>query len=211
MVATPLAMDDVRAMRAAIAEGERARGTTGDNPWVGSVLVVRDAIIAVGYTRGPGEDHAEIGALREARRVGLDWGDATLYSTLEPCSFHGRTPACAKVIAESGIRRIVVGIRDPDPRVDGAGIAIVRAAGVEVKENVCADEVRRQLGPWIVRYHPHELLRRARSIAHFDREDLARAIADVYAISDKQADEMAALVRREPRTAAGESPTPDEQ
>jgi diaminohydroxyphosphoribosylaminopyrimidine deaminase/5-amino-6-(5-phosphoribosylamino)uracil reductase len=186
-------MDDMTAMKAAIAEGERARGTTGDNPWVGSVLVVGDAIVAFGHTRGPGEDHAEIVALRQARERGVDPREATIYSTLEPCSFHGRTPACAKVIAESGVRRLVTGIRDPNPRVDGAGIAIVRRAGVEVTEDVCASEIRRQLGSWILRYHPHEPLRRARSSAHLDRVDLARAIADVYAVDDAQAEEIARL------------------
>jgi diaminohydroxyphosphoribosylaminopyrimidine deaminase/5-amino-6-(5-phosphoribosylamino)uracil reductase len=189
-------MDDVTAMQVAIAEADRARGTTGNNPWVGSVLVVGDAIVALGHTRGPGEDHAEIVALRQARERGIDPREATIYSTLEPCSFHGRTPACAKVIAKSGVRRLVTGVRDPNPRVDGAGVAIVRSAGVEVTENVCANDIRRQLGSWILRYHPHEPLRRARALLHLDRiDDLARAIADVYALDDAQAEDIARLAR----------------
>src|SRR5438552_3020929 len=80
-------------MRAAIIEAERARGTTGDNPWVGCVIVNRSGdIVARGHTRGPGEDHAEIGALRDAHVASIGLTDCTLYSTLEPCSFHGRTP-----------------------------------------------------------------------------------------------------------------------
>lgn len=157
-------MNDVEAMIAAIVEAERARGSTGDNPWVGSVIVVDDTIVARGHTMGPGEDHAEIGALREARAAGIDLAAASLYSTLEPCAFHGRTPACARVIAESGVRRLVIGIRDPHPRVDGAGAAMVRAASIEVVEDVCAREIRHQLAPWIVQYHPHEVLRRARAL-----------------------------------------------
>ena len=90
-------------MRVAIAEAERARGSTGDNPWVGCVIVdASGAIIARGHTQGPGEDHAEIGAMREARALGVDLSQATMYSTLEPCSFHGRTPACASAIVAAG-------------------------------------------------------------------------------------------------------------
>jgi diaminohydroxyphosphoribosylaminopyrimidine deaminase/5-amino-6-(5-phosphoribosylamino)uracil reductase len=176
-------VDDVEAMRAAIAEAERARGSTGDNPWVGSVIVLEGQIVARGYTRGPGEEHAEIGALNEAR--GLDLSRATLYSTLEPCAFHGRTPACAKVIANSGVRRVVIGIRDPHPRVDGAGAQIVRDAGIEVIEDVCAREIRRQLAPWILRYHPHEPRRRARD----ERLD-ATALAGLYGITMDEAREL---------------------
>jgi diaminohydroxyphosphoribosylaminopyrimidine deaminase/5-amino-6-(5-phosphoribosylamino)uracil reductase len=167
-----VSVNDEEAMRVAIAEAEKARGSTGDNPWVGSVVLLDGAIVARGYTRGPGEDHAEIGALREVR--GRDLSRATLYSTLEPCAFHGRTPACARVIANSGVRRVVIGIRDPHPRVDGAGAQIVRDAGIEVIEDVCARDIRHQLAPWILHYHPHEPLRRSLSAA---------ALAELYGIT----------------------------
>lgn len=78
-----------------------------------------------------------------------------MYSTLEPCSFHGRTPACAHAIVERGIRRVVVGVRDPNPRVDGEGLRILRAAGLEVIEGVCEEEVRLQLRDWVRVHHPH--------------------------------------------------------
>ncbi len=182
-------------MKAAMAEAERARGGTGDNPWVGSVLVVGGAIVARGHTQGPGEDHAEIGALREARAAGVDLTRATLYSTLEPCSFHGRTPACARVIAESGVARLVTGIRDPNPRVDGAGAEIVRAAGVVVVEDVCATEIRLQLGAWIVQHHPHEPLARARAMSPRPAEELARVLADIYGIDSATASDLAGRVR----------------
>jgi diaminohydroxyphosphoribosylaminopyrimidine deaminase/5-amino-6-(5-phosphoribosylamino)uracil reductase len=82
----------------------------------------------------------------------LDFSKLTLYCTLEPCSFIGRTPACAETISEVGIRHVVVGIKDPHPRVNGAGISIMRNAGVEVKEGLCVDEIRKSLGDWLRRF-----------------------------------------------------------
>lgn len=177
-------LDDAVLMRAAIAEAERARGKTGDNPWVGCVIASAGGeVLARGHTQGPGEDHAEIVALHEARARGTLGDGVTLYSTLEPCSFHGRTPACSRVIVDHGVRRVVVGMRDPHPRVDGQGARILRDAGIEVVEGVCEDEVRRQLGAWVLAYHPHEPLRRARALAAaHPREGLAAMLAGVYAI-----------------------------
>src|SRR5687767_3510727 len=101
-------------MRLAIAEAELARGSTGDNPWVGCVIVdARGEVFARGHTQGPGEDHAEPSAIRQAKAAGLSVVGATLYSTLEPCSFHGRTPACAHVIVRERLGRLVTGMRDP--------------------------------------------------------------------------------------------------
>src|SRR5580704_14114816 len=93
-----------RWMRLAIEEADLARGITGDNPWVGCVIVnLRGELLGRGHTLGPGEDHAEVTAARDAHVHGNCLVGATLYSTLEPCSFHGRTPACSKSIAERGI------------------------------------------------------------------------------------------------------------
>jgi diaminohydroxyphosphoribosylaminopyrimidine deaminase / 5-amino-6-(5-phosphoribosylamino)uracil reductase len=174
-------------MRAAIREAEQARGSTGDNPWVGCVIAdAGGQVVASGYTQGPGEDHAEIVAMRRARERGADLTLTTMYSTLEPCSFHGRTPACSRAVIAAGIRRIVTGIRDPNPRVDGAGIQILRDAGVEVIEEVCTREVTHQLGGWIWNYHPHEPLRRARAFAlqqGGDRDALVRFLAEHYGLA----------------------------
>jgi diaminohydroxyphosphoribosylaminopyrimidine deaminase/5-amino-6-(5-phosphoribosylamino)uracil reductase len=153
-------------MRLAIAEGDRARGATGDNPWVGCVIAgVGGAILARGHTQGPGEHHAEIEAVLAATALGHDVRGTTMYSTLEPCSFHGRTPACSRVIVDHGIGVVVIGMRDPHPRVDGEGARILRDAGTEVVEGVCEREVRRQLGTWVLAHHPHEPARRARELA----------------------------------------------
>lgn len=158
----PPAVNDEVYMRLAIAQGELARGETGDNPWVGCVIVADDgSVLGRGYTRGPGEYHAEISAAEEAAAGGHSIVGATIYSTLEPCSFHGRTPACAHAIVRRGLRRVVVALRDPHPRVDGLGLRILADGGLEVVEGVCEHAVRRQLAPWILAQHAHEISRYA--------------------------------------------------
>ncbi len=172
--------DHERWLRLAIEEAELARGTTGDNPWVGCVIVSPSgSLVGRGHTLGPGEDHAEIAAARDAEARGHSVTGTTLYSTLEPCAFHGRTPACAHSIAARGIARVVIGIRDPHPRVNGQGIAILRDAGVEVIEGMCESEIRRQLGPWIIEHHPHEPRQRALALPDAERVDL---LAEIYGV-----------------------------
>jgi diaminohydroxyphosphoribosylaminopyrimidine deaminase/5-amino-6-(5-phosphoribosylamino)uracil reductase len=169
-------------MRLAIEEAELARGATGDNPWVGCAVVSQQGeLIGRGHTLGPGEDHAEISAAHDAHTRGKSVVGATLYSTLEPCSFHGRTPACSRSIADRGIARVVIGMRDPHPRVNGAGTLILRNAAVEVIEGVCEPEVRRQLGPWVLEQHPHEPLRRAQTLTLPEPERLAQ-LAEIYGV-----------------------------
>jgi diaminohydroxyphosphoribosylaminopyrimidine deaminase/5-amino-6-(5-phosphoribosylamino)uracil reductase len=181
-------------MRLAIEQAERARGNTGDNPWVGSVIVSANGeLIATGYTRGPGEDHAEIVALEEAALHGACIAETTLYSTLEPCAFHGRTPACAHAIVRAGVRRVAVGILDPNPRVDGEGLRILRDAGVEVIMDVCAREITRQLAPWIFRFHPAEPLRRFHALhaKTASRDETIQLVCDHYGIDPSAGEELA--------------------
>jgi diaminohydroxyphosphoribosylaminopyrimidine deaminase / 5-amino-6-(5-phosphoribosylamino)uracil reductase len=169
-----------RWMRLAIEEAELARGTTGDNPWVGCAIVSPSGeLLGRGHTLGPGDDHAEIAAARDAHARGHAVAGATLYSTLEPCSFHGRTPACSRSIAERGIARVVIGMRDPHPRVNGAGMLILREAGVDVIEGIREADIRRQLGTWVLEQHPYEPLRRAQALP--DDERVAR-LAEVYGV-----------------------------
>jgi diaminohydroxyphosphoribosylaminopyrimidine deaminase/5-amino-6-(5-phosphoribosylamino)uracil reductase len=171
-------------MRFAIEEADLARGSTGDNPWVGCVIVnARGELLGRGHTLGPGEDHAEVAAARDAQVRGHSVVSATLYSTLEPCSFHGRTPACSTSIAERGIARVVIGMRDPHPRVNGAGMLILRNAGVEVIEGVCEPEVRRQLGLWVLEQHPYEPLRRAQALP--EQQRVAR-LAETYGVDRRR-------------------------
>lgn len=133
------------------------RATTSPNPWVGSVIVTPDGATFEGATRPPGGAHAEIVALTLA---GTAARGATLYSTLEPCAHHGRTPPCTEAIISAGIARVVMAIEDPDPLVAGKGAERLRQAGVMVEIGAGADAVTAQLQaylthrstgrPWVV-------------------------------------------------------------
>ncbi len=134
-------------MRAAIAAAAEVRTTTSPNPWVGTVVVDDDGrIVATGATQPPGGAHAEREALR---RAGVAARGATLVTTLEPCAHTGRTPPCVAAVVEAGIRRVVVGIEDPDRKVAGRGVVALRAAGVEVTVGVEAEAVEAQLAPYL--------------------------------------------------------------
>jgi diaminohydroxyphosphoribosylaminopyrimidine deaminase/5-amino-6-(5-phosphoribosylamino)uracil reductase len=138
-------------MGRAIEAAESVRGRTAPNPSVGAVVVPAGVAPGhsawfVGATAPPGGPHAEVAALAAA---GPRARAGTLYVTLEPCAHHGRTPPCTDAIVAAGIRRVVVGVADPDPRVDGAGIAALRAAGVDVETGVGEDEVGGQLAAYL--------------------------------------------------------------
>jgi diaminohydroxyphosphoribosylaminopyrimidine deaminase / 5-amino-6-(5-phosphoribosylamino)uracil reductase len=137
---------DEQMMQRAIELAATARTRTSPNPWVGCVIVAADGASFEGATEPPGGAHAEVVALRAA---GAKARGATLVTTLEPCSHHGRTPPCVDAIVAAGIARVVVGIRDPDPHVDGVGVDQLRAAGIEVRTDVGADAVRAQLAPYL--------------------------------------------------------------
>src|SRR4249919_2786487 len=109
---------------------ERGRGKTGDHPLVGAVVVRDGEVVGEGWYEYEGVRHAEVIALEQAGDAARG---ATLYVTLEPCSHHGRTPPCADAVVEAGIARVVVGARDPNPVVDGRGIARLADAGIEVE------------------------------------------------------------------------------
>ncbi|MGH2754644.1 MAG: bifunctional diaminohydroxyphosphoribosylaminopyrimidine deaminase/5-amino-6-(5-phosphoribosylamino)uracil reductase RibD, partial [Actinomycetota bacterium] len=125
---------------------ELARGPahTSPNPRVGAVVVRDGAIVAEGAHAGAGTPHAEVAALG-----GVDARGATLFVTLEPCTHHGRTPPCAPAVVRSGVDHVVVAMEDPDPRVSGAGIALLRGAGVAVTLGVMAAEAGRLNAPYV--------------------------------------------------------------
>ena len=116
-------------MRTALALAARGLGRVAPNPAVGCVLVKRGRILARGWTQDGGRPHAEIEALN---RAGAAARGACAYVTLEPCAHHGRTRPCAEELVSAGISRCVVALEDPDPRVSGAGLALLRKAGIEV-------------------------------------------------------------------------------
>lgn len=131
--------DDVRYMRRALRLAARAAGRTSPNPLGGAVVVQGDEIVGEGFHKAAGEAHAEIVALRKAQ--GRARG-ATLYTTLEPCAHQGSTPPCVDAIREAGIARVVAAMRDPDPRTDGRGFRLLRAAAIEVTLGVLEAEAR---------------------------------------------------------------------
>ncbi len=127
-------------MRRALDLAGRAGGRTSPNPMVGAVVVKNGRVIAQGYHQKAGQPHAEIEALR---RAGAAARNADLVLNLEPCCHHGRTPPCTEAILASRIRRVVVGMRDPNPRVAGKGIRQLRRRGVEVVTGVLKKECER--------------------------------------------------------------------
>lgn len=131
---------DTTFMKRALRLAARAAGRTSPNPLVGSVVVRDGQVVGEGYHHAAGEPHAEVNALQKA---GADARGATLYTNLEPCAHQGRTPPCVDAVREAGIARVVVAMRDPDPRTDGKGIRGLRAAGIEVEEGVMREEAER--------------------------------------------------------------------
>ena len=130
----------------------KVKGKTDDNPWVGCVIVKNNKIIGRGSTHPPGEAHAEADAMSDAKLNGFNIDDSTLYCSLEPCSFKGRTESCALSIANSGITKVVCALKDPHPRVNGNGFKILKNAGIIVIENFCSDKAEKILNDWLIRF-----------------------------------------------------------
>ena len=129
-------------MDRALALAALAEGHTSPNPLVGCVVLdANGQLVGEGYHRKAGEPHAEVMALR---RAGERARGGTLYVTLEPCCHHGRTPPCTQAVLDAGLRRVVVALGDPDPRVAGGGITQLRAAGLEVISGVRQAEAAQQ-------------------------------------------------------------------
>ncbi len=156
-----MALDDERFMRRALLLARRGEGETNPNPMVGCVVVRGGRILGEGFHARAGGPHAEIVALGRAR--GRARG-ATLYVTLEPCAHLGQTGPCAPRLAEAGVRRVVAAMRDPNPRVSGRGLALLRGRGVQVEVGLLEDEARRLNERFVVaarRARPFVLLKAA--------------------------------------------------
>ena len=128
---------DERFMRLALREAAKGLGRTSPNPAVGAVLVRGGRVVARGHHARAGGPHAEVVAIRAAGRRARG---ADLYTTLEPCDHYGKTPPCSIAVLEAGVRRVFVGSADPNPLVNGKGVARLRAAGVAVAEGVLREE-----------------------------------------------------------------------
>jgi len=156
--------DDTRYLEQAIGLAEQGRGRTSPNPLVGAVIVRESQILGTGHHVGPGHDHAEVAAIKDAlRRAGQPFSDgpasagapaaarsvcegATIYVSLEPCCTYGRTPPCTDALISGGFARVVVGTIDPSPAVDGKGLALLRQSGIHVDlaEGDLAHRAKRQ-------------------------------------------------------------------
>lgn len=138
---------DARFMRAALGLAARGLGRTWPNPAVGCVIVRDGAVVGRGWTQPGGRPHAETEALT---RAGTAARGATAYTTLEPCSHHGRTPPCADALVEAGIARCVIAVIDPDPKVAGGGAERLRVAGVEVVAGVESSRATEHLAGYLL-------------------------------------------------------------
>ncbi|MGD0614575.1 MAG: bifunctional diaminohydroxyphosphoribosylaminopyrimidine deaminase/5-amino-6-(5-phosphoribosylamino)uracil reductase RibD [Verrucomicrobiota bacterium] len=170
-------MSDAQFMRLALRLARRGYGMTSPNPMVGAVLVRNGKIIGRGWHRRVGGPHAEIEAFGDARKRGHNLKGATLCVTLEPCSTHGRTPPCTEAIITAGIRRVVAGALDPNPKHAGRAFKILRRAGIEVV--LLGDKTPRVEAHGRARHSVRAIrdfdgnLRRARSDAPSERSALA--------------------------------------
>ncbi|WP_439107117.1 bifunctional diaminohydroxyphosphoribosylaminopyrimidine deaminase/5-amino-6-(5-phosphoribosylamino)uracil reductase RibD [Congregibacter sp.] len=139
---------DHQFMGHALRLAERGKYWARPNPHVGCVLVNDSAVVGEGFTQPAGDDHAEVVALKAA-------GDAargsTAYVTLEPCAHVGRTPPCSQALISAGVARVIVGLRDPNPQVDGGGMRDLSAAGIAVAEGLMGEQVESQLAGFLMR------------------------------------------------------------
>ncbi|MBI4805522.1 MAG: bifunctional diaminohydroxyphosphoribosylaminopyrimidine deaminase/5-amino-6-(5-phosphoribosylamino)uracil reductase RibD [Desulfovibrio sp.] len=123
-------------MARALELARQGKGSTAPNPCVGAVLVRDGAIVAEGWHERHGGPHAEVNCLYDAAAKGVEPSRCTLYVTLEPCNHHGKTPPCTQAVLSAGIKKVVVGCADPNPKVEGGGADFLRQRGVDVTVGV---------------------------------------------------------------------------
>ena len=158
-------LSDVYFMKQALELALKAKGQTSPNPMVGAVIVRKGRVIAEGFHKKAGTDHAEIIALKNLKKTKAR--GATLYVTMEPCSIYGKTPPCVPAIVQAGIKRVVVGARDPNPKVNGRGIRWLKKSGIEVIEGVLREEceaINRPFQKWVTTGLPYVTLKVAMSL-----------------------------------------------
>ncbi|MGD9365229.1 MAG: bifunctional diaminohydroxyphosphoribosylaminopyrimidine deaminase/5-amino-6-(5-phosphoribosylamino)uracil reductase RibD [Desulfobacteraceae bacterium] len=141
-------MDHEKYMRTALELAAKGAGYVSPNPMVGAVMVKDGRVVGQGYHQALGGPHAEVNAIDDA---GEQARGATLYVTLEPCNHYGRTPPCTQKILNTGIRRVVVAVADPNPHVTGGGNAFLKSQGIEVICGVC-EEAATRLNESFIKY-----------------------------------------------------------
>lgn len=124
--------EDIQFMHQAMSLAQKGEGAVNPNPLVGALVVIDGSVVAEGYHARYGDLHAERNAFADAERRGVDCAGATMYVTLEPCCHHGHQPPCTEAVIAHHIRRVVVGLLDPNPLVAGKGLQLLREAGIEV-------------------------------------------------------------------------------
>jgi diaminohydroxyphosphoribosylaminopyrimidine deaminase/5-amino-6-(5-phosphoribosylamino)uracil reductase len=151
-------------MKRALHLAKKGKGRTSPNPLVGAVLVKRGRVVGEGYHAKAGEAHAEIVALQMA---GREARGSALYINLEPCTHYGKTPPCAPAVIEAGVKRVVVGMVDPNPMVKGKGISTLRKAGIDVRVGTLEKECRtlnETFCKYIVKKEPFVILKVAATL-----------------------------------------------
>jgi len=154
-------------MRQALRLARRGYGATSPNPMVGAILVKNGQLIGRGWHRRAGEPHAEIEVIRDAEQRGQTAKGATLYVTLEPCCTQGRTPPCTEAIIAAGIKKVIVGATDPNPRHSGRAFAILKRASIAVKHGVLEEackQLNESFNHWIVHHTPFVTIKAAMSL-----------------------------------------------
>jgi diaminohydroxyphosphoribosylaminopyrimidine deaminase / 5-amino-6-(5-phosphoribosylamino)uracil reductase len=154
-------------MRLALQLARRGYGATSPNPMVGAVLVKGGRVLGHGWHHRAGLPHAEIEALRDAQKHEHNPKGATLYVTLEPCSTYGRTPPCTEAIIAAGVKRVVVGATDPNPKHAGKAFKILKRAGIGVVHGVLGEECERvneAFNHWIVHGTPFVTVKAAMTL-----------------------------------------------
>ncbi|HYG24215.1 MAG TPA: bifunctional diaminohydroxyphosphoribosylaminopyrimidine deaminase/5-amino-6-(5-phosphoribosylamino)uracil reductase RibD [Verrucomicrobiae bacterium] len=160
-------MNAIPWMQLALRLAKRGFGKTSPNPMVGAVLVKAGKSIGQGYHHRAGKPHAEIEALRDAARRGHSPHGATLFVTLEPCCTQGRTPPCTEALIDAGIRSVVVGATDPNPKHRGEGFSILRQAGIRVESGVLAEQcsqLNEAFNHWIIARTPFVTVKAAMTL-----------------------------------------------
>lgn len=186
---------DEKYMMRAIELAKQGEGMTRPNPPVGAVLVLEGQVVAEGWHRKAGDDHAERDCLKKLPPIATSLKQATLYITLEPCSTHGRTPPCTDLILEKGIGRVVVSVQDLNPKHAGHGLEILREAGLEVLTGICEAAGRELMAPFekfITTGRPYVTLKLASTLDG----RIADASGDSKWITGPEAREVVQAMRR---------------